>query len=69
VLTGPNELHDKVPSTIMRGILLLALLSIKSSYSREEETPLESDGFRLDHGQRRSPVSPETDPDEAVALG
>jgi len=26
----------------MRGILLLAVLSVKSSYSREEETPLES---------------------------
>ena len=39
---GSNELHDKVPSTSMRGILLLAVLSVKSSYSREEETALES---------------------------
>jgi len=42
VLAGSNELHDKVLSTSMRGILLLAVLSVKSSYSREEETPLES---------------------------
>ncbi len=39
---APPQLHDKVPSTSMRGILLLAVLSVKSSYSREEETPLES---------------------------
>ena len=32
----------KGPSTSMRGILLLAVLSVKSSYSREEETRLES---------------------------
>jgi hypothetical protein len=31
----------KFPPTDMRGILLLAVLSIKSSYSREEEVPLE----------------------------
>jgi len=41
---GPsrNERHDAFPQASMRGILLLALLSVTSSYSREIEMALEN---------------------------
>ena len=42
MLARIREVRDKVPSgMIMRGILVLAILGIKSSYSRELETILE----------------------------